>query len=128
MRMGRRYSRSAGTRSSAGPADGVTDLSGTDRTVSPGPGSDVAPRGARRGRPLPPVGGRHAQRASAARAGAGGQRARLRGPGAPPPPHDKPAPGPTPANAWLAGWRGRARRRAALKYMLVIRKDIRVIS
>src|SRR5438105_9048992 len=43
--MGRRYSRSAGTRSSAGPTGAATDWFGVERTVSPGPGSAVGVAG-----------------------------------------------------------------------------------
>src|SRR2546421_270668 len=149
MRIGRRYSRSAGTRSSAGPADGVTDWSGTDRTVSPGPGSDVAAGGGvvldggaatagsgmpstgtgpggeggaapPRGRPAPASASSAPQRRNSCPTGTGRSPGRPSWAGVATPSHDKTAPGTTPANAWLAGWRCRARRRAVLKYTLVI--------
>src|SRR5688500_6470353 len=46
MRIGRRYSRSAGTRSPATPAGGATDWFGTVRTVSPAPGFALGVAGA----------------------------------------------------------------------------------
>src|SRR2546423_3472351 len=49
MRIGRRYSRSAGTMSSAGPAYAATDWFGVDRAVSPGAGSALVAGGGEAG-------------------------------------------------------------------------------